>query len=653
MRTLSPSFLVVLALSRLTLPFALVTPPHLLRSGKPVLPKAKAAAASSGRSKSSTPVPSTTKSKKRKAGSAVLAEDESDRPSASPPAQQPQQPAKRLKLRVTVDSSPHVFGAPDDHDDYEADEGEARVRGPSPGGSSRADDSDASPEVGLLALPSLAAAFVPRDGPHYPTLPLPRAMLYGARPPPNAYEQSGDDGFDDYATPQRPLSRGPTGGGASPSVLSSQEMPPPASCLRGLPHLTPSVSSPASSSPAQPFVPRPRAIQAHQALMRSSLGQPENITIVDDAASYDAGLSPDSASAAAAAAVPVGLQPGFQIAQAPSSPKAAGAHGAPPSPTTSRFHSALAPGIQSPMSSLRATAHDDEAAEPAMTAAAAVPHSWRPPTASAGGYGGYLYGQQGGHLSPLHNRKVSAGGTVHPHHQHHARGLSATGELMHHAMRDPPSAGATFKTPGMQPISASPRETLPRPWAFQMAGGPPSPGTGAGSGLSRRGMLLASSAAATSSAATPRGGGSSSSLAFSSAPYGGSSTSTPARTPASHHPTQSPAGAALLQRRAELGMLGAELTYGDDDGLSGTPGGAARRASVTALSGDPYDSGSAVEHELRHIGSKVAESPGGPAGWGGGGRTVATPGRAIAAGWNDEPEPSPGFSPGRPRYVFR
>ena len=470
-------------------------------------------------------------------------------------------------------------------------------------------------------------------------------MLHGARPPVSAasYElhapEGGLGGTDDYATPQRPTSREPPPSGPTSVPSSSREMPPPASCLRGLPHLTPSVSSPASSSPAQPFVPRPQAVQAHQALLRSSLGQSESVSIVEDAQAYDDGLS-------SAAGVPAGLQPGFQIAKPSTSPKPSSASLVPASPTTSRFHSSVAPGIQSPMSSLRATANDDEVADHAPVGVAAPAHAWRPPTGNPAYYNFSATGVS--HHSPLHNRKLGAtngggGGD-------RARGLSATGELVNHAMRDPPpSAGATFKTPGMQPISASPRETLPRPWAYP--GGPASPGSidhlggmPLSASSSRRGMILHASA-------TPKGG---SMLSYSSAPYG----LTPARTPVSH-PTQSPAGAALLQRRAELGMLGAELTYGDDDVVS-TPGGGSssglRRSSVHALSGDPYDSSSAVEHELRHIGSasKILESPGGHAGWGGGGRTIATPVRPT--GWINEPEPSPGFglgSPGRMRYVFR
>jgi len=546
--------------------------------------------------------------------------------------QQQQHSAKRPRLQVAIHPSGQLF---------------QQHGAPSPASSGQG--GYASPEVGTHSLPSLASAFVPRDGSSYPTLPMPRGMLYGAQPlvsaanyelhaPLESGHHGGGGGSDDYATPQRPLSRGPLPPTSGPaSVSSSQEMPPPASCLRSLPHLTPSVSSPASSSPAQPFVPRPRAVQAHQALFRSSLGQSEHVSIVEDAQAYDDGLL------SAATTVPAGLQPGFQIAKSSTSPKPSSASLVPASPTTSRFHSSVAPGIQSPMSSLRATANDDEVADHHAPVGVAPAHAWRPPTGNPGYYNFSATGA--GHLSPLHNRKLSANGGGGGNDR--ARGLSATGELINHAMRDPPSAGATFKTPGMQPISASPRDTLPRPWAYP--GGPASPGSAGLGGMplpssssSRRsGMLL-------HAAATPKGG---STLSYTSAAYG----MTPARTPGSH-PTQSPAGAALLQRRAELGMLGAELTYGDDDIISTPGGGALRRPSVHALSGDPYDSGSAVEHELRHIGSasKIAESPGGHAGWGGGGRTIATPGRPT--GWNDEPEPSPGFglgSPGRLRYVFR
>lgn len=243
------------------------------------------------------------------------------------------------------------------------------------------------------------------------------------------------------------------------------------------------------------------------------------------------------------------------------------------------------------MSSLRATANDDEAETPY----------------------GYPYAQ-GGHLSPLHNRKISAGGD-------RARGLTASGEIVHHAIY-PPSAGTTFKTPGMQPIASSPRETLPRPWSFQSGSGPLSPG-----GPGARASLAS---------ATPKS-------TFGYLSSYGLSAKTPARTPVNAL-TRSPAGAALLQRRAELGILATELTYGEEDAST------TKTVIPTALSGDPYDSSIAVEDELRQISSKVEESPGG---WGGGGRTIATPGTNLDK-WN-EAGPSPGYgaSPSRPRYVYR
>lgn len=487
-----------------------------------------------------------------------MAEDSDSAKDETPPPA-PANPIKRIK--VILNSSPQYLS------DAE--------HPASPAASSISE----SPDVGSRPLPSLAPAFQPM---------MARSVLPTNRHPAILHTRGQDatprtpDDLDDFATPQRPLSRGPSTSTSS-AVPSSQEMPPPASCLRGLPHLTPSVSSPASSSPAQSFVPRPRAIQAHQALQRSSLGQSDNIKIVEDAQSYDAGLTETPQA-------PSGLQPGFQMANKSSlSPRASGIP--PPSPTNPRFQSSVAPGIQSPMSSLRATANDDEVETPY----------------------GYPYAQ-GGHLSPLHNRKISAGGD-------RTRGLTASGELVHHAIY-PPSAGTTFKTPGMQPIASSPRETLTRPWSFHSASGPLSPG-----GPGARASLAT---------ATPK-----SSFGYLSS-YG-LSAKTPARTPVNAL-TRSPAGAALLQRRAELGILATELTYGEEDAST------IKTAIPTALSGDPYDSSIAVEDELRQISSKVEESPGG---WGGGGRTTATPGANLDK-W-DEAGPSPGYgaSPSRSRYVYR
>jgi hypothetical protein len=299
-------------------------------------------------------------------------------------------------------------------------------------------------------------------------------------------ELAPQDALDDFATPRRAHSRGPpvssstsaeqhASSSSGTSGGNNSSYPPVPAFLSSLPHLTPSVSSPASSSPAPPAtLPRPIGqlsswAGAHQALVQSALRSSEvrvekqqqalgGSRLDSEGEHLEMGIAiNDKGAKEDAIFVAGGLQPGFQFQSSiarltsTSAPASAIATSSRPDDTASPSSHLLNAYALSPMSSLRATANDDDRPETSSSTS-----SSRPPTHSTDAlsraFQPFPHFGSPARRPGAHHRNISGGifsGTGNG----HRRGLSATNELINHALNPNSSA---HKTPTMPSSVGSP-----------------------------------------------------------------------------------------------------------------------------------------------------------------------------------------------------